>query len=106
MPASVWRFVARPALERRFEEFYGSEGDWALLYRESTAFQGSFLLRDFTTPRGYVIVDVWDSRLEQEEFCRLHAERYAQLDAAGAKLRESERHVGWFDNVDDVMAQL
>src|SRR5688500_12210287 len=99
MEASVWRFVAKPDQEALFEALYGPEGGWASLFRGSPAYQGTFLLMDRGKSRGYVLIDVWNSRAERDAYCREHAERYKLLDQAGAEITESEQHEGWFESV-------
>lgn len=106
MEASVWRFVAKDSQEDLFEALYGPDGGWASFFRASPAYHGSFLLKDPRTPRGYVVIDVWASRADRDAFCLEHAGRYKLLDAAGEEITESERHEGWFESVDEVLARL
>ncbi len=106
MEASVWRFVAKASQEELFEALYGPEGGWMSFFRASPAYQGSFLLKDPRTARGYVVIDVWASRADRDAFCREHAARYNLLDAAGEEITESEVHEGWFESADEVLAKL
>ena len=106
MEASVWRFVAKPSQEELFEALYGPGGGWASFFHGSPAYKGSFLLKDAKTARGYVVIDVWESRAERDAYCRQHAGRYKLLDAAGEEITDSELHEGWFENVDEVLAKL
>lgn len=106
MEASVWRFVAKPGQEFLFEALYGPNGGWATFFRGSSAYSGSFLLQDRGKPRGYVLIDVWNSRAERDAYCRTHDERHRLLDQAGKEITESEEHEGWFETVEEVLARL
>jgi hypothetical protein len=96
----------RPGKEAEFETLYGSEGRWASFFRHSPAYQGTLLLRDPKSSGDYVVLDVWDHPSARESYCHEHAAEYQRLDAAGAALTASERHVGWFDDVQAVLATL
>jgi hypothetical protein len=43
----MWEFKVRREMEKRFEEAYGSEGDWAELFGQDEAYVGTELIRHF-----------------------------------------------------------
>src|SRR3954451_20353788 len=42
----VWEFLARRGKERRFEEAYGSAGEWVRLFKQAPGYLGTQLRRD------------------------------------------------------------
>ena len=92
----VWRFTAKPALIAEFERHYASEGSWAKLFRRSTGFRGTTLLRDSTAPNRYLLWDCWDSLASFERFKQEHGGDYAALDTQCEALTDEEVKIGVF----------
>jgi hypothetical protein len=55
----IWEFQVKPEAQFSFEQFYGPAGDWANLFRRSTDFRGTQLVRDIDRPLRYLILDRW-----------------------------------------------
>ena len=93
----VWEFVAREDKVAEFEQHYASDGTWAQLFRRSSGFQGTALLRDTKQHRRYLTVDPWDSaeahRAMREKFSR----EYDELNRVCEEFTESETHLGDFE---------
>ena len=89
----LWEFRVKPGCEAAFEAAYGSEGDWARLFRRDPAFRGTELLR-VATARGYLTIDRWASRAAFESFQKRHRKEYEALDRMLAKLTERETPLG------------
>lgn len=89
----LWEFRVKPGCEAAFEAAYGSEGDWARLFRRDPGYRGTELLR-VATARGYITIDRWVSRAAFETFQRKHRKDYDALDRMLSKLTERETPLG------------
>jgi 8-oxo-dGTP pyrophosphatase MutT (NUDIX family)/heme-degrading monooxygenase HmoA len=89
----LWEFRVKPGCEAAFEAAYGSEGDWARLFRRDPGFRGTELLR-VATARGYLTIDRWVSRAAFESFQKRHRKEYEALDRMLSKLTERETPLG------------
>jgi heme-degrading monooxygenase HmoA len=97
----IWEFQVRAGKEREFERVYGSQGDWARFFAQSSGYLGTELHRDATTRGRYVTVDRWNSREEYETFRSQHGAEYQELDAHCEKLTERETPLGAFYSSSD-----
>ena len=50
MFATAWAFVVRPENRRKFEQAYGSNGDWVRLFRGANGYLNTELHRDPGNP--------------------------------------------------------
>lgn len=101
-PAFVcaWEFVVRRACVAEFERVYGSNGEWARLFRRAPGFKRTELHRDRTQPTRFLTLDFWESREACDRFRQANAAEYAALDARCESLTEREREIGRFEPVD------
>jgi heme-degrading monooxygenase HmoA len=90
----IWEFRVRPGMEKRFEEIYGPEGDWARLFRQDKEFMGTELIRNLKGRESYLTLDFWTSEKGYKSFRARHASEYEVMDASCEALTESEREVG------------
>jgi heme-degrading monooxygenase HmoA len=95
---AVWEFQVRPESIAEFERAYGPDGLWAELFRRSSAFMGTELLRDKDRAGRYLTIDRWTSREALKQFKEQFAEDYGALDRALEKLTEREALVGDFES--------
>jgi hypothetical protein len=95
----IWEF--RVAVEHRqaFEAFYGSEGEWALLFGRSTEFSGTVLLQDPAVAGRYLTIDSWTEASAFDRFMEAYASEYKALDAQCEELTEYEMKVGAFETL-------
>jgi heme-degrading monooxygenase HmoA len=105
MPASkfttIWEFHVKADSYLQFEKIYGSEGDWAGLFRHSSEYRGTTLVRDVDQPGRYLTLDHWTSRAALQQFRRDHHQEYADLDKKCESLTEREILIGNFQSVGD-----
>ena len=92
----VWEFRVQPGQAAEFERSYGSEGDWAQLFRRSPAYRGTELLRDPADPERYLTLDRWEDAADFEAFKTDHGDDYRRLDRACEPFCSEERLVGRF----------
>ncbi len=95
----VWQFQVHHEQIERFEEIYSSSGAWAALFRRSTSYHGTELLRDAAFAGCYLVIDRWESRELYNRFKQQYAADYARLDAECEKLTASEKMLGIFEEV-------
>lgn len=93
----VWEFVARADKVKEFERSYAPSGPWAELFRRSTGYRRTLLLRDAENPRRYLTVDSWESAAAQRALREELAEEYEALDRTCERWTESERCMGVFE---------
>jgi heme-degrading monooxygenase HmoA len=93
----LWHFEVKPGNDARFQNAYGSDGDWAQLFRRDAHFRGTQLLHDFSQDHCFFTLDFWLSETAYQTFLASHQRAYDELDTAFAELTLSERHVLSFE---------
>jgi heme-degrading monooxygenase HmoA len=92
--AIVWRYRVAAAKQRQFEQVYGSDGDWAMLFGEADGYVSTELLRG--GDGDYLTIDYWLGADAWEAFSARHIEAYRALDARCEALTEAEERIGLF----------
>jgi heme-degrading monooxygenase HmoA len=98
---ALWEFDVKPGCEKRFENVYGPDGDWARLFRRDPAYRRTLLLRDSSRGQTYLTCDFWETRKAYETFRKNHLEAYLALDRECEELAVAERIIGEFEQVSD-----
>ena len=96
MVVIVWEFRVKAEARAAFERAYGSDGDWARLFRRAAGYLGTELLRDAADSARYLTIDRWSSPAAFDDFRRDFAQEYEETDRRCAELTESETRVGIF----------
>jgi heme-degrading monooxygenase HmoA len=96
---AVWEFQVRSAALGEFELIYGASGSWAGLFRKSSEYLGTELVRDPDHPGRYLTIDRWTSREAFLRFKQEHATEYAALDETCDRLTTAEKFVGSFESL-------
>ena len=94
-----WRFQAKPDKIAAFESRYGSEGDWAALFRRAPGFRHTVLARSTNAAGHYLVTDVWDSAASFAAFKKDFRGAYEELDRLCEDLTLDEKHIGDFEVV-------
>ena len=97
--AAVWEFSVKPAFKEQFEEVYGPDGDWAILFNKSPGYLGTSLLSSVESQAIYVTIDRWISREAFAHFKQAHQDEYKALDQKCEGFTESERSLGSFQEI-------
>jgi heme-degrading monooxygenase HmoA len=92
----LWMFEAKAGAEEDFARVYGTEGDWARLFRRSPGYVTTELIRDVAVARRFVTIDRWESREAFERFKAAAQPEYEALDARSKQLTRDERLIGHF----------
>jgi hypothetical protein len=96
---AVWEFQVKLESFAEFERIYGPDGLWSKLFRQSSAYLGTELLRDTERTGRYLTIDRWISPEALHQFKQQHAEEYAALDKTCERLTASEAIVGKFESI-------
>ncbi len=92
----VWEMIVRPEAQGQFELVFGPGGAWGRLFGPSPGFRGTTLLQDTHNPRRYLVIDLWDTEVQQAQALRDHADDYAKLTGDLEGWTESRTEVGVF----------
>ena len=92
----VWQFEIAEENVAAFESAYGPDGTWAQLFRSSSDYQGTELLRDVYIPGSYLTIDRWASEAAFRAFRKEHDAAYESLDRSCDPLTPRETRVGAF----------
>jgi heme-degrading monooxygenase HmoA len=92
----VWQFEIAEEKVADFEAAYGPEGPWAELFRSSSDYYGTELLRDAYVQGNYLTIDRWASEEAFRAFRRDHDAEYEKLDRLCDDLTSRETRIGAF----------
>ena len=90
----VWQFEVAEEKIAGFEAAYSAEGSWAQLFRASSGYQGTELLRDAYIPGTYLTIDRWASEEAFRAFRKDHDAEYESIDRSCDSLTSRETRVG------------
>lgn len=90
----VWQFQIAEEKIAVFEAAYGPEGTWAQLFRKSSEYRGTELLRDAYVSGSYLTIDRWTSEEAFRSFRKENDSAYESLDRSCDELTERETRVG------------
>jgi heme-degrading monooxygenase HmoA len=96
---AIWQFDIHPSLRSAFERAYGSDGEWAALFRRSPDYVRTDLLRDPAQPDRYLTLDYWQTQAAWVAFHSAYRVEYDALDARYSQFTTSEVHIGSFVSV-------
>lgn len=99
MVSIVWEFHVKDERQEEFELLYNSEGLWVELFRSSSAYHGTKLLRQTDGTRRYLTVDRWHSHSDFQQFKQTFQNEYAAIDQKCEELTERERLIGVFEEL-------
>lgn len=89
----IWRFTTNEPVE--FERHYSTGGTWAALFRRSSDYVRTDLLR---AGDHYLTLDWWTSREAYDTFRDAYADEYARIDAACETVTASEELIGAYEH--------
>lgn len=93
----VWQYTFPPNITTdlliEFEQKYGPDGVWAVMFRQSTFYIGSELLALEIPELTYAIIDRWKLQSAYREFLDQHRSAYDTLSA------EMKQHFGFCEDL-------
>ena len=93
----LWEFDVQADRVDEFRQHYSSEGTWAQLFRQSSAFKGTRLIQDVALPLRFITIDEWEDQSGFEDFKRAFQSDYTALDRSCEALTQSEHLIGIFE---------
>jgi heme-degrading monooxygenase HmoA len=90
----VWQFEIAEDKIAAFETAYGTDGPWAQLFRKSSGYQGTELLRDAYAAGKYLTIDRWTNEESFRAFRKQHDADYESLDRSCDALVTRETRIG------------
>jgi hypothetical protein len=100
MIAIVWQFDVRPGSEKEFERFYGADGAWTAVNRNSRSYLGTSFLRDQNLTSRYLVIEYWSEMVVYEQHKGYHSDDIASLHARRHALVSSAEPLGIFTALD------
>lgn len=92
----IWEFEVRPEFWNIYREEYSANGIWAQLFRQAKGYRGTTLLIDESTPHRAVTIDRWEREEDFDEFKKLFADDYQELDKRCEQYTLGEKLIGRF----------
>jgi heme-degrading monooxygenase HmoA len=94
----IWKYQVKPETQTEFEAIYSPNGVWAELFKKSTGYLGTELLRDERNLQRYFTIDRWESKEDYQAFLFQYEKEYKALDAQCESLTESESLLGKWES--------
>ena len=95
----LWEFHVAGERREEFENQYGPGGAWVKLFRQSTGYIETLLLRDHANDGRYVTVDRWESEAAYRDFRSRFAAEYSELDERCQHLTNKEMSLGHYAGI-------
>ena len=92
----IWEFTVKGDAIALFEQAYGPDGVWAVLFRAYPGYRGTTLLRDADNPRRFLTIDRWESSAQYLAMHEAARAEYARIDAECEGWTEAEAKIGEF----------
>ncbi|MET0163578.1 MAG: hypothetical protein ABW318_01070 [Vicinamibacterales bacterium] len=100
MIAMAWQFELPDGGQGAFERFYGADGPWTALSRQSRSYLGSSFLRDQVQPTRYLLIEYWSEMVVYEKHYADFSDEVAALEATRDGLCLSITPLGVFTALD------
>ena len=95
----IWEDLVKEDCVTEFERIYSADGAWTKLFKKSSGFIGTELLRDKKQTHHYITIDRWSSSQEHESFLLQWQSEYEALDAKCNCLTEQETLLGKWESI-------
>lgn len=93
----VWKFRPAAGREDEFAQAYADDGVWVRLFRKTSGFVGTSLLRPTERGGWWLTLDCWVTEADFHAFQRDFGEEYRALDAELEGVAGEEEFVGTFE---------
>jgi hypothetical protein len=96
----AWQFDVEQARQDAFEQFYGADGPWTALSRQSRSFLGSSFLWDQVQPTRYLMIEYWSEMVVYVKHHADFSDETAALEARRDALCVAATVLGVFSALD------
>lgn len=100
MIAIMWQFDVKTGCQEEFEQFYGAEGDWTAMNRQTRSYLGTSFLRDQNRPSRYLVIEYWSEMLVYEQHRTSRSGVIASVEARRKQLVDAVEPLGIFTALD------
>jgi hypothetical protein len=100
MIAVMWQFDVKNGQEDEFEQFYGIEGEWTVLNRQTRSYLGTSFLRDQNRSSRYIVIEYWSEMLVYEQHRAYRSDAIDSLERRRTMLVEAVEPLGIFTALD------
>ena len=100
MIAMAWQFELADGAREAFERFYGADGPWTALSRQSRSYLGSSFLRDQVQPSRYLLIEYWSEMVVYEKHHADFSDEVAALETRRDRMCLSVIPLGVFTALD------
>ena len=100
MIAIMWKFDVKDGREDEFEQFYGADGEWTALNRNSRSYLGSSFLRDQNRAARYIVIEYWSEMLVYEQHRAYRPDAFTSLEERRDLLLRAVEPKGIFTALD------
>ncbi|HUE98452.1 MAG TPA: antibiotic biosynthesis monooxygenase [Anaerolineales bacterium] len=95
----LWEYEVKADRLAEFEEIYAANGAWTKLFKKSTGFHNTELLRNENYHHRYITIDRWASSGDYESFRLQWKTEYKRLDSQCEGLTEQETLLGQWESI-------
>jgi heme-degrading monooxygenase HmoA len=96
MVAIMWEFAVKNGCETEFEQLFDTDGEWAVMNRQTRSFLGNSFLRDQNRPSRYIVVEYWSEMIVYEQYRVYRSDAIASLEERRATLVDTVEPLGIF----------
>ena len=100
MIAVMWQFDVQPGREKDFEVFYGADGDWTALNRQTRSYLGSSFLRDQNQSSRYLLIEYWSEMIVYEQHRTSRSARIEAIETRRTELVDALEPLGIYTALD------
>lgn len=100
MIAVMWQFDVKQGREKQFEAFYGADGDWTALNRDTRSYLGSSFLRDQNHSSRFLLIEYWSEMLVYEQHRASRLAAIEMFDRRRAELVDAVEPLGIYTALD------
>jgi quinol monooxygenase YgiN len=100
MIAIMWQFDVKTGRQAEFEQFYGVDGEWTAMNRQTRSYLGTSFLRDQNRPSRYIVIEYWSEMLVYEQHRTSRSGAIASVEARRTQLVDAVEPLGIFTALD------
>jgi quinol monooxygenase YgiN len=100
MIAIVWQLDVKDGKAHDCEKFFGADGEWTALNRNSRSYLGSSFLRDQNNSSRYLMIEYWSEMLVYEQHKVYRRDAFAAIEATRDTLVSSMEPMGVYTALD------